>query len=79
MNTRGAAGKEDDDRARAGDELLTEQELANLLKVSVRTVRRWRAEATGPPVVWAGSHRPRYWRSQVVKWLERGGRETRPS
>ncbi len=67
------------DREREEDELLTEQELANLLKVSVRTVRRWRAEATGPPVVWAGSHRPRYWRSQVVKWLERGGRETRPN
>jgi len=39
------------DREREEDELLTEQELANLLKVSVRTVRRWRAEATGPPVV----------------------------
>jgi phage terminase Nu1 subunit (DNA packaging protein) len=67
------------EREREGDELLTEQELADLLKVSVRTVRRWRAEGTGPPVVWAGSHRPRYWRSQVIRWLERGGRETRPS
>jgi phage terminase Nu1 subunit (DNA packaging protein) len=67
------------ERERADDELLTEQELADLLKVSVRTVRRWRAETTGPPVVWAGSHRPRYWRSQVVRWLERGGREPRPS
>src|SRR6266536_3218942 len=53
------------EREREEDELLTEQELANLLKVSVRTVRRWRAEATGPPVVWAGSHRPRYWGGQA--------------
>jgi len=31
------------------DELLTEQEVADYCKVSVRTVKRWRAEGTGPP------------------------------
>lgn len=52
------------------DEFLTERELADLLKVTVGTVRRWRREATGPPVLWAGG-RPRYRRADVDAWLER--------
>jgi predicted DNA-binding transcriptional regulator AlpA len=55
------------------DELLTEQQVADMLKVSRSTVRSWRSAATGPPVVYAGRF-PRYWRSAVERWLtERKG------
>jgi excisionase family DNA binding protein len=49
---------------------MTEQELAEYCRVALRTVRKWRAEGTGPPVLWAGG-RPRYRRSEVDAWLER--------
>ena len=52
------------------DEYLTEAEVAELLKVSVSTVRRWRTEGIGPPVLWAGG-RPRYRRGDVDAWLQR--------
>jgi excisionase family DNA binding protein len=52
------------------DPLLTEQELADYCRVSLRTVQRWRAEGTGPPVLWAGD-RPRYRREDVDAWLRR--------
>jgi excisionase family DNA binding protein len=52
------------------DPLLTEQELADYCRVSLRTVQRWRAEGTGPPVLWAGD-RPRYRREDVDTWLRR--------
>jgi excisionase family DNA binding protein len=52
------------------DELLTEQELAKLLKVTVRTVRNWRAEGTGPRPLRAGRG-IRYRRRDVDAWLER--------
>lgn len=52
------------------DEYLTEAEVAELLKVSVGTVRRWRREGIGPPVLWAGG-RPRYRRADVDAWLQR--------
>jgi excisionase family DNA binding protein len=50
--------------------LMTERELAEYCRVSIATVRRWRAEGTGPPVEWAGT-RPRYRRSEVDAWLKR--------
>lgn len=52
------------------DELLTTQELAAELKVSPRTIQRWRAEGTGPPTVRAGRG-VRYRRRDVNAWLER--------
>jgi excisionase family DNA binding protein len=56
-----------------GDELLTEQQVADMLKVSRSTVRSWRSAGTGPAVVYAGRF-PRYWRSAVERWLtERKG------
>jgi predicted DNA-binding transcriptional regulator AlpA len=51
-----------------GDELLTEQQVADMLKVSRSTVRSWRSAGTWPPVVYAGRF-PRYWRSAVEHWL----------
>jgi hypothetical protein len=56
------------------DDLLTERELALYCRVSLRTVRRWRAEGTGPPVLWAGD-RPRYRRGDVDAWLRRRAEE----
>lgn len=51
------------------DELLTEQEVADYCKVSVRTVKRWRAEGTGPPFLRAG-RQIRYRKRDVDAWLE---------
>jgi excisionase family DNA binding protein len=51
------------------DELLTEAELAKLLKVSVRTVRAWREKGTGPPALRLGRG-VRYRRRDVDAWLE---------
>jgi excisionase family DNA binding protein len=45
-------------------------QVAELLKVSAGTVRRWRREGIGPPVLWAGD-RPRYRRADVDAWLQR--------
>jgi phage terminase Nu1 subunit (DNA packaging protein) len=52
------------------DDLLTTAELAEALKVNERTVRRWRNEGAGPPVLWAGGQARDRWRD-VVEWLER--------
>jgi excisionase family DNA binding protein len=58
------------------DEYLTEAELAALLKVTRRTVKRWRAEGGGPPWVRIGRG-IRYRRRDVDAWAERqpGGGE----
>lgn len=52
------------------DELLTTAELAAELKVSPRTLQRWRAEGSGPPMVRVGRG-VRYRRRDVNAWLER--------
>jgi excisionase family DNA binding protein len=52
------------------DDLLSSAELAKALGVNERTVRRWRNEGTGPPVMWAGSH-ARYRWGDVLAWLRR--------
>lgn len=57
------------------DDLLTSAELAKALRVNERTVRRWRNEGTGPPVLWAGAV-ARYRWGDVVAWLKR---EDRPN
>jgi hypothetical protein len=53
----------------ADDQLLTEEDLAEFLCVSPRTVRRWRQRRTGPRVVRV-MRAPRYWRSDVITWVE---------
>ena len=62
----------------AEERLMSEEELAHYLSVSLATVRRWRYEGTGPPVLWAGN-RPRYRREDVDAWLERRAREREES
>jgi excisionase family DNA binding protein len=56
------------------DDLLTSAELAEALKVNKRTVRRWRNEGTGPPVMWAGGL-ARYRWGDVLAWMRRRNQE----
>jgi excisionase family DNA binding protein len=51
-------------------DLLTPHELADLLRVSVWTVYRWRLQGSGPRVVWVGRH-ARYRLRDVHAWLDR--------
>jgi excisionase family DNA binding protein len=51
------------------EELLTEKELAGLLKVSARTLRAWRDAGEGPPALKIGRRAIRYRRSDVEEWL----------
>jgi excisionase family DNA binding protein len=57
-------------------ELLTQQQLAEELQVSVRTLERWRREGAGPPWVRVGRS-PRYRRDDVDHWLEATRRDGR--
>jgi len=52
------------------DELLTETEAARVLKVSPRTLRRWRAVGEGPPWTRLGPRQVRYRRAALLRWLE---------
>jgi len=54
----------------ADDQLLTEEDLAEFLCVSLRTVRRWCHDRTGPRVVRVMWAPPRCWRSDVARWVE---------
>jgi excisionase family DNA binding protein len=54
------------------DELLTEKELAKYVRVTLRTVQRWRYKREGPPVLWAGD-KPRYRKAEVDAWLRQRG------
>jgi len=57
------------------DDLLTETEAARVLKVSPRTLRRWRAVSEGPPWTRLGPRQVRYRRAALQKWLEENERE----
>jgi predicted DNA-binding transcriptional regulator AlpA len=66
---------------RSEDELLTDRELSEELKVSQRTLQRWRALGIGPKVLRVGPRRsPRYRWADVQRWLEAtaGPTEDRP-
>lgn len=49
--------------------LLTEDQVAEAIAVPVKTVRRWRAEATGPRYVKAG-RAVRYRPEDLARWLD---------
>jgi excisionase family DNA binding protein len=55
-------------------ELLTDVEVAEYLRVSLATVRRWRSEGTGPPWFRAGRS-VRYSRRALDEWIKRQERE----
>lgn len=52
------------------DRLLTQQQLADELQVSLRTLERWRQEGVGPAFIRVGRS-PRYRRADIDAWLER--------
>jgi hypothetical protein len=54
---------------------VTEFELAAMLGLNVRTLRRWWAERTGPPVTKVGKF-TYYAKSSVERWLSQ--REQKP-
>ena len=54
------------------DEYLTPQELARELKLSPRTLQRWRTEGTGPPWHKVG-RRVRYLWREVKDWMRAEG------
>ena len=53
----------------AGDELMTMQEVADIVRVPVATLRYWRHLGTGPRSFRIGRS-VRYWHTEVVHWLE---------
>jgi excisionase family DNA binding protein len=51
------------------DKLLTQQQLAAELQVSLRTLERWRQEGNGPAFIRVG-RAPRYRRADIDAWLD---------
>lgn len=61
-----------------GEEYLKPEELADGLKVSVRTVYEWNAAGTGPRFTRVGKH-VRYARCDVQDWLSARSEGGRPA
>jgi hypothetical protein len=59
------------DDASNREPLLTEPEAARVIRVSARTLRRWRAEGSGPHVAGYAGRRALYRRSDLLAWLRR--------
>ncbi len=57
------------DSAHTNDELLTMQEVANVVRVPLATLRYWRHLGTGPRGFRIGRS-VRYWRTEVHTWLQ---------
>jgi predicted DNA-binding transcriptional regulator AlpA len=57
------------DNTRDDDELLTMQEVADVVRVPVATLRYWRQLGTGPRSFRIGRS-VRYWRREVFVWLD---------
>ena len=53
----------------AGDELMSMQEVADIVRVPVATLRYWRHLGTGPRSFRIGRS-VRYWHTEVLHWLE---------
>lgn len=55
-------------RKNLGDEMLSLQEAAKLLRVPEGTLRYWRYLGSGPRSFKVGRH-VRYWRTDLILWL----------
>ena len=55
--------------AHSDDELLTLQEVSDVVRVPVATLRYWRHLGTGPRSFRVGRS-VRYWRTEVFLWLD---------
>lgn len=51
-------------------QLLSSQELADFLKVPVRTIHRWRSNGDAPKAIRVGRHL-RFETRDVLEWMER--------
>jgi excisionase family DNA binding protein len=51
-----------------GDEILTTDEVAALLKIPKQTIYRWNVMGSGPPYYRLGKH-ARWKRSEVMAWV----------
>lgn len=49
--------------------VLTSKEVANWLRVTEQTVRRWRSDGKGPPFFRMG-RQVRYYAHEVLSWLD---------
>jgi excisionase family DNA binding protein len=56
-------------------DLMTEEQVAKLLTVSVSTVKRLRVSGKGPRYIRVSERVVRYRRKDVLDWMERGGAE----
>jgi hypothetical protein len=61
-----------ENRRMEDEPLLTEPEAAEVLRVSPRTLKRWRLASTGPKVAGYVGRSPRYRRSDLLAYLRRG-------
>lgn len=59
----------DSDALRRDLGLLTEEDIAALAGVEVKTVKEWRTQRTGPPYTKFG-RRPLYRTESVLRWLK---------
>ncbi len=50
---------------------LIEQEVAPILRVSIRTLQKWRVNGKGPPFIRVSARAIRYRRSDLDGWIER--------
>ena len=69
---------ESSDTPHANDELLTMKEVANVVRVPVATLRYWRHLGSGPRSFRLGRS-VRYWRTEVLHWLEQQSNDPRAS
>jgi len=56
-----------------GDELMTTEEVAGILRLRPSTIGNWRKQGMGPPYIKVTSGRTsdvRYRRSELLTWLE---------
>jgi excisionase family DNA binding protein len=52
-------------------DILTEKETAKYLRIDQRTLRRWRADSSGPECSRLGGKLIRYKRTKVDEWLDK--------
>lgn len=56
--------------------LLNPKEVAELIGVANQTLAYWRTQGSGPKFVIVGARSIRYWRDDLMKWIEEGKRES---
>jgi predicted DNA-binding transcriptional regulator AlpA len=57
------------------EELMTEEQVAKLLLISLSSVKRLRASGKGPRYIRISERVVRYKRRDVLEWMDRGGAE----